>query len=309
MTYATATKTLNPDSGLLTIENAHFKAEIAPACGGLLSRLVWKHGSDQIDLLRRPQADDADALQPGHIQRHGLWPMVPYANRAFDGKLLWKGKTIALPKEHEPMHGDGWRNAWRVSEHSQDWIRLEFESNGGAGPWNYTAAFDVLLDKRCVVTVHVVNQGAEPLPFGIGLHPWFPRYGKTILQATANAALQLGEGYRPTGSGPVPAHQDWRGAGKPLPEAEEVAAGLVDATPPFRLTYPEKNFALTLGFSPSLRNPVVWSNAGGNYVCIEPQSHPIGAPSEKLVQAVSPMKIIQPEETFSGWMSLEPAAI
>ena len=64
--------------------------------------------------------------------------------------------------------------------------------------------------------------------------------------------------------------------------------------------------AVNLSASQSLRSPVVWAPAGADFLCVEPQSHAIGAPSEEAVRKVTPLRRLEPGETLSGWMRIAP---
>jgi galactose mutarotase-like enzyme len=47
---------------------------------------------------------------------------------------------------------------------------------------------------------------------------------------------------------------------------------------------------------------VVWAPAGADFLCVEPQSHAIGAPSEAIVRALTPLKRLESGETLEGWV-------
>jgi aldose 1-epimerase len=54
---------------------------------------------------------------------------------------------------------------------------------------------------------------------------------------------------------------------------------------------------------------VVWAPAGANFLCVEPQSHAIGSPSEAIVREISPLQRLAPGETLAGWLRIAPEAI
>jgi aldose 1-epimerase len=54
---------------------------------------------------------------------------------------------------------------------------------------------------------------------------------------------------------------------------------------------------------------VVWAPAGADFLCVEPQSHAAGAPSEAVVRAASPLRRLQPGEALEGWMRVSAAAL
>ena len=76
-----------------------------------------------------------------------------------------------------------------------------------------------------------------------------------------------------------------------------------------RIETPSTGLAITLTASESLRCPVVWAPAGADFLCVEPQSHAIGAPSEAAARAAAPLRRLQPGETLEGWLRIVPEAI
>ncbi len=121
---------------------------------------------------------------------------------------------------------------------------------------------------------------------------------------TAAAALRFGPRYRAAGFGPPAAADDYS-TGKPLPA--ETAVSFIDWDGVAVLTNPESGLALTIRASDTLRHPVLWTPAGVPFVCLEPQSHAIGAPSEAIVREATPMTMLAPGEEMSGWMALQPS--
>ncbi len=290
----------------IRLEAHDLTAEILPQAGGLVKSLAWRHaGRDHALLYPADHAPRADST----ADRHGLWPLVPFANRAFGARLLHGGERLALPvndaTDGSTMHGFGWQAAWQVVEHGADHVLLR-HAYDRADPYAYVAEFDVtLLPGAARFSLAVSNLGQRALPFGIGLHPWFPRSEHTRLAATARGALRFGPRYRATGTGPVMPADD-HAAGRLLPP--ETAVSYLDWDGVAVLSEIAPGLALTIRASATLRHPVLWTPAGAPFVCFEPQSHAIGAPSEPVVAAATPLALLQPGETLSGWMTLEPTA-
>jgi aldose 1-epimerase len=49
---------------------------------------------------------------------------------------------------------------------------------------------------------------------------------------------------------------------------------------------------------------VVWAPPHADFLCIEPQSHGIGAPSEPAAREATPMARLSPGEILTGWMRI-----
>jgi len=291
--------TMNQDVTIILQDN-DFLAEISPETGGLVRRLNWR---DMPLLFPALGAQDADST----ANRYGLWPLVPFANRAFGARLLTpsghRGLPVNDPADGSAMHGFGWQAAWRVTEQDPSGIALS-HAYGLADPYRYAATLRLdLAPGLARFTISVRNEAAEPMPFGLGLHPWFPRDAATRLRFNARRKLRFGPRYRAQGI------EEFTGtgydAGRLLPDAEAISA--IGWAGPAELTLPG-GVTLAIDASETLRHPVLWTPAGAPFVCFEPQSHAIGAPSEPLVAGATPLTMLAPGEELSGWMTLAPKA-
>jgi len=295
----------------LTLSAHDIEALLVPECGGLVRSLVWLHGGRSHDLL---SAAPDKPLLPGTVHWFGLWPMVPFANRAFGATLLDGDRRIDLPPNdpRDPagtIHGFGWQAAWTVAERSIDAATMVHRRTEGPDPYRYEARMGVRLDPSAVaIDLSVTNEAETPLPYGIGLHPWFDRDADTEIRCEAQRVMRLAPDYRPLGAADVAPDLDLSRR-RALPHEAEFVASYLDATGEAEIVWPGRGLALRMSFSGTLRCPLVWLPANAPYFCIEPQSHAVGAPSEALAQAVTPLARLSPGETLSGRVRLVPEAI
>jgi aldose 1-epimerase len=292
----------------ITLKAHRLTATLRPDCGGLVSSLHWHNSAGQsVPLLYAPDDAEAGTQTPN---RFGLWPLVPFANRAFGAKLLMDGEEIALPINDPAtgsnIHGFGWQHAWTITDRSDSHVCLVHELTQGGSPYAYAAQMHVELSLEGItLTLSVENRSTSTLPYGLGLHPWFPRCHDTCLTLAAQGAVELGEGYRPQGPASIPAGLHLNGSA-PLPHDREIAQSLVDWHGEARLIVPALGLHLDISASETLRHPVLWSPANADFVCLEPQSHAIGAPSDAPAQALTPMTMLATGESLTGWMRLTP---
>jgi aldose 1-epimerase len=307
---------MTPRSDSPLILSAHgFEATLHPEAGATLSRLTWTQNrraqaSPRHDLLFCPPEAVPDVREPN---RFGMWPMVPFANRAFGG-LVNDGETsfqVALnhPELGLNMHGFGWQSAWQAADHTSDAITLVHTRLEGSDPYRYEARFEMRLEQGCVrFGLSVTNLADRTLPFGSGLHPWFPTAADTQISFAAAGAVAFAPGFRPLGD------TVWDGGG-PYAAGRRRAAGIetvesaLDWTGPAVFATPSLGLAITVEASPGWRHPVLWSPPDAAFVCFEPQSHVIGAPSELAARQLTPLLPLAPGETFSSWMTLTPSVI
>jgi aldose 1-epimerase len=274
------------------LRHANVTAEVWPDVAVVAALAV-----DGMPLLYTPP--DA-AFQPGGIHRFGLWPLVPYANRAFGAKLDTGFEVFDLP-ENDPgggngLHGFGWQQPWTVVAQSETRVVLRQDLKSGGGPYRYLARFSITLDAAgATFDLSVENRAPRALLHGLGFHPWFP---DGVVTLEARGELVLGAGFRPThavsAAGPLrfPEHAKLHG--------DERAANYLDWTGIARLATPLANLVITA--SPNMRHPVLWQPVGAPFLCLEPQTHAIGAPSDALVRALAPLTPLAPGESLHGTM-------
>lgn len=288
------------------LESGVFTAEIRPEIGGLVAAWTWRRPEGDRPLLRPPTGEAPSVERP---TPYGLWPLVPFANRAFDG-LVDDGIRpfrVACSEPGRPdaaIHGFGWQSAWDVVGGADDRVHLRHRRASGPDPYRYTAEETVtLIGPSLRIDLVVTNDAAEPLPFGLGLHPWFPADDATRLTFRAERELTLGPGYRGTGAVPLAPDRDFA-AGRPVRGPAELVASLVGWDGRARLDQPTDRYALEIASSPSLSAPLLWAPADADFVCFEPQTHAIGAPSEPAVRALTPLARLNPGESLAVWMTL-----
>jgi aldose 1-epimerase len=104
--------------------------------------------------------------------------LLPWPNRIRDGRWTWQGATwqlpVASPEHPNAMHGLVAWQPWQLLDREADAATVGTISEARPGyPFRLAAAIDYRLGPdRLAATVRVRNMGAEPAPFGVGLHPY-----------------------------------------------------------------------------------------------------------------------------------------
>ena len=296
---------------MLTLEAGPISARIVPEAGGLVAALDW-HAPDgkRHALLHSPPGAAPGTATPNLF---GCWAMLPFANRAFDS-MVDDGEIRFQVPRNDPagtIHGFGWQAAWEVVAQTADAAVLEHRRTEGPDPYRYSARQTIRLDPAgMTITLGLTNEADTALPYGFGLHPWFPCAPDTRLRLRAERALVFGPGYRATGARDLPAGGPYA-AGRVFAEpaaAKETAWSFLDWDGAAEIATPSTGLAIRLTASPILHAPVVWAPAGADFLCVEPQSHAISSPSEAAARRVSPLTRLAPGESLSGWMRIEAAA-
>lgn len=298
---------------MLHLEAGPTSARIVPEAGGLVAALDWRAPDGRRHaLLHAPPGATPGTASPNLF---GCWAMLPFANRAFDS-VVDDGELRFPVPANDPagtIHGFGWQAAWQVDAHRAGHTVLGHRRSEGPDPYRYVARQEIRLDPAgMTITISLTNEADRALPYGFGLHPWFPCARDTRLRMSAGRALVLGPGYRATGARDLPDGGPYATGGlfaSSEETAKETAWSFLDWDGAAEIATPSTGLAIRLTASTTLRAPVVWAPASASFLCVEPQSHAIGSPSEAAARRVSPLTRLAPGETLSGWMRIEAAVL
>lgn len=111
--------------------------------------------------------------------------LFPTPNRVRNGVFTFRGRRVEMRKRGVPQtqHGLAWNSPWEVLEQRADadsaLLRAEFciragDENYEAFPWECSLQMALILTENALECRYLVtNRDQAPMPFGIGLHPWF----------------------------------------------------------------------------------------------------------------------------------------
>lgn len=256
---------------MITLTASKAEARILPQIGGGLASLT---------------VGDLPVLRPwsGRV-KDGPFALacnllVPFSNR-ISGGFTCQGQRhdIApnLPGEAFPIHGDGFQRVWQVVDFGPSHAELSLP-NGGIGPFRYAAqvSYD-LMPEALETKLSVTNHGSLALPFGLGLHPWFPRDAATRLQFTASGQWPETPDHLPATREPEPLDHGgpWQ-ARAPLPKGW-INMGFSGWNGSARID--QGTLAASLNLTSSgMGTALLYSPSGtSDFFCFEPVSHPVDA--------------------------------
>ncbi len=260
--------------------------------------LILQHGRQRLHLL----PEHGGSIAAWDLQRNGQWqplmrpwdgaapdaytfacfPLVPWSNRIGSGGFEQDGVFHAVRPnrlgEPYPIHGDGWLQAWRIDEQDDAAVTLALDSRQFDGnPHHYRATQRfAMTDGRLTIALAVTHLGDQPLPYGLGLHPYFLRDGNTRLQMACDGLWLCGDDPMPVShSTDLPATFDYR---QPAP----LVGPLIDncftgwdgrAT----ISYLTRGLTIELTMRDCAGYALMYRPPGLDYFCLEPITHPIDA--------------------------------
>ena len=264
----------------ILLESATQRLQVYPRLGGSIVRWDWKL-DDAWSPLFRPWGGVSE-------DRYTLacFPLVPWSNRITGGGFTHDGTFHPLAPnradEPYPIHGDGWLQEWTVEEQAVDRIKLSLSSDQFAGnPYRYRSTQTLTLlaigqEQGLQIDLTVTHHGERPLPYGLGLHPYFTRTPQTTLQMQT-------DGVWLSGHDPIPTDlvtefpQTWD-----YNEPSHLEGPLIDncftgwngkAT----IRYPDRGLALHMHMLDCNGYTLLYRPPAQDYFCLEPITHPIDA--------------------------------
>ncbi|RDI22624.1 aldose 1-epimerase [Pseudacidovorax intermedius] len=272
---------LMPDAeGRHWLQHAGQRLAVVPTRGGAVAAWQWLP----------PQGAPLDLWRPwdgsDDLYRQASFAMVPWSNRIAQGGFEVAGRFHAMHPNREgepyPIHGDGWLQPWQLRQTGPGEIEMTLHSGGfGGSPYRFSARQGLRLREGGLDQwVEVRHEGAEPLPYGLGLHPWFMRAADTRIHAAVKGVWLSGADPIPTGRSAV-LPPDWN-----LPAGMPAHGSFIDnafhgwdgvAT----VRWPSWGLQVQLRqIEPAVQGDghcLVYRPPHGEAFCLEPITHPIDA--------------------------------
>ena len=257
----------------LRLENGIVRVDVLPEAGGGLLRFDWLGDGDIVPIFR-PGAVEAALHDPRML---ACYPLVPWSNRIGGGRFTFEGHALDVPLTREgeayPLHGHGWLMPWRVVSQTEASVELAAVVDSGQ-PFRYSARLRYTLSGNALhVALSVRNEGA-PLPFGLGLHPFFPRTPDVRLQAGAIGMWQAAPDHLPTVLQAPPAEADFHQL-RPLPVGADINHSFEGWDGQARIVWPDRRLSLSMTADTS--RYVLYTPTDFDFFCFEPVDHAINA--------------------------------
>ena len=286
---------------LVAMAVGNLRLELSPSIGGAISAFRWVEGKASRPILRESHSPLEKAVDAASF------PLVPYVNRIRDGRFTFRGREVRIAPnmagDPSPLHGQGWLNPWQVERSDEVSAALAYRHEAGEWPWRYDARQEFALDKRgLTATLTCRNLADEPMPCGLGQHPYFPCGPETRLDTAVKDAWTIDDKVLPVEKVPANGRYDLRKrlvCGQGLDNGFGRWDGLAwmnDPSWPYELHLSSPDAGFFQLYSPG---------TGGIFVA-EPVTHANGAlnaPEEQWPELG--MRVLEPGEAMSLRMRLD----
>jgi aldose 1-epimerase len=195
---------------IIELHSGNLELGISPSVGGSIARFDWVAGDkSRTPLMRGCHSESINVLEAA------CFPLVPFVNRIRGSRFSFRGREVALKPnmagDASVLHGQGWLGAWQCLYSDGQQAELVFEHPAGEWPWTYEARQFFALDVRgLTVRLSCLNTSPEPMPCGLGQHPYFPCDAETVLDTVVACAWEVDEQVLPTEKVPATGRFDLR---------------------------------------------------------------------------------------------------
>lgn len=278
----------------LRLGDGPLEVVLLPQAGARLHRLqAFGH-----DLLRTP-TDPAEHLRVPFFW--GAYVMAPWCNRFPAGPTTVGAQRLDLPAnfaDGTAIHGQVYASEWTVEP---DGVALHRSGGGDSWPWQYEVTLiPVVSGPLLRLELAVRNDSSEPMPAGVGLHPWWRRPLELSVDAPAVYPSNDGSPAVPSAvQGPL----DLRDMAEPAPGLDATWAQLGRGG--VRLSWPHLGVHAVLRLSSASSHVVVATPAELDATAVEVQSHaPDGLRRLRNGEPGAPA-VLQPGERLRLELELE----
>ena len=285
----------------VTLTAGRLSLLLSPSIGGSIVALDWSDEGSTHALMRKCHSS------PQNVLEAASFPLVPFVNRIRGGQFTFRGQTVQLAPnmagDPSPLHGQGWLGAWTVAAQQPDRATLRFQHDAGEWPWTYQARQDFVLDASgLTLDLSCRNLSPDPMPCGLGQHPYFDCSETTRLDTRVSHAWTIDEHVLPVDQ--VPARGCFDLTDRPVC-GQDLDHGFGGWSGTARLSDPAWPCDLRMR-SADARFFQLYSPETGGICVIEPVSHANAALNAPEAQwAELGMQVLEPGETMQLRMRLE----
>jgi aldose 1-epimerase len=289
------------ENRLVTLSAGRLRLQLKPSIGGSIFGFEWLGDNRAMPILRDCNSKSENVLDAA------CFPLVPYVNRIRGGRFEFRGREVRLtpnmPGDPSPLHGQGWLNSWQVAEANEASAALTFHHPAAEWPWDFDAREEFSLDDQGLsIALTCRNASSEPMPCGLGLHPYFPCGAGTRIDTQVTDVWTIDQHVLPVAKVPATGRFDLHDR---LVCGQELDHGFAGWNGEARLTDPRWPCRLRLS-SPTAPFFQLYSPPTGGIFVAEPVTHAnaaLNAPEAEWAQLG--LRVLDPGQAMHLEMRLD----
>jgi aldose 1-epimerase len=270
----------------VVIADGPLEAVVLPEVGARLHRLR----AFGRDLLLTPD-DPATHLDDPFFW--GAYVMAPWCNR-IEARPTPIGDHVLDLASNFPdgsaIHGQVYERPWdRLPDGS-----FAISGGGDGWPWTYEMWMRVAIHGATLrIDLRLTNTAPDPMPAGVGIHPWFLRPLQVAIHADGFYADNLATEALPR---PVEGPFDLRTMGPMADDLDGTWAGVTE--PPVELRWDDPGLRMTMRTNPPAPYIVAASPGRIGAVAVEPETHAPQAVRRLLAGEPGGLDLLPPGEAL-----------
>ena len=288
-----------------------FQIGIVPE-GGAISRIDWirPDGKGIINLLRPVTPD---AIASGNPSNLGCFPMVPFANRLAFAEFEFDGRIVKVPANRPPsphaIHGFGRSSEWQIERPTVDTLRFNHKHDDPQSGFVYVAWQEIKVTEGDVtIEIGVRHLGRTPMPYGIGLHPWFPGGEDVSVAFIASDSFATDEDMLPTARTVIDLGRDFSD-GRMIRHNLALDAHYAGWHLEADMVWQDAGYSVKMLASDSLSNVQFYIPEDGKTFCVEPVSHVPNVHNRPEFKELGDLVVLDNNQTLTGTMTLIPTLL
>ncbi|MEQ8286110.1 aldose 1-epimerase [Thalassospira sp.] len=288
-----------------------FQIGIVPQ-GGAISRIDWVRpdGNGVINLLR-PVSEQA--LNSGNPSSLGCFPMVPFANRLAFSEFDFDGHIVKVPANRPPsphaIHGFGRGAEWKIERPTVDRLRFNHKHDDAKSGFVYVAWQEFKVTEIDVtLEIGVRHLGRTPMPYGIGLHPWFPGGEDASVSFVASDCFATDEDMLPTRRTVIDLGRDFSD-GKMIRHHHGLDVHYTGWEREAEMIWDEAGYSLHMTASDTMSNLQFYIPEDGKTFCVEPVTHVPNVHNHPEFKEFGDLVVLDNNQTLTGSMTLTPSLL
>ena len=236
---------------------------VLPEAGARLHRLrAFGH-----DLLPTP---DDHAMHLRDPFSWGAYVMAPWCNRIDAEPVVVGPHRVELGpnfSDGSAIHGQVYDRPWQWSGDGT----FTVEAGGDGWPWRYEVMQQIEIGDRSLrLDYRLINRSPDPMPAGLGVHPWFVK--PVLVAIRGDAVHPMNSGIQARAE-PVAGPFDLRALAPMPPDLDATWTEL--GTPQVELVWPAMGVRATMRITAPTIYVVAASPANRDAVAVEPQTHAV----------------------------------
>jgi aldose 1-epimerase len=245
-----------------------------------------------VNVLRTPPTPDVYRDDPFYW---GAYHMAPWCNR-LDARrpMRFGADTVNLPPnfpDGSAIHGQVLSRPWAVT--SEGCFAIRGGASGG-WPWTYSLTLQATISGACLrLEYALTNTSKEPMPAGLGLHPWLRQPALVRIPATAGFAANVDTSPEPE---PMTGALDLQ-VPAPLPVGTD-ACWTSLTEPAVEVIWPAEQITMMITANADDLVIVAAHPAGLAAIAVEPQTHAPAGLRRLARGEPHALQLLQPDQTL-----------